>query len=688
MDGVSRARAVDAGPAVTGPLRPVELATAAVMGGVAAVLTVIGSVVPVAAALQVLAVVPLGVVAQRHRPRALVAAAVAAGAVGFLVAGTAPVAAIGTAALLGGIVGEVKRRGRGIPTVTVAFAVVSPAVGLLAVGLLLVFSALRELTLTALDGSIRGVTGFLGQVPVLRGPAEAVERATATVLANWWWPVGGLAALSTLVTGVIAWVVLGSVLARLDAVPVTDRLDGAARRADEPAPEPVPVALEAAAFRYPGARHDALAGVDLVLDRPELVAVVGDNGSGKSTVVRLLAGRAPTGGAVHRRGLPGLGRPGGTALVSQRPESQVLGVLVRDDVVWGLPAGVEVDVEGLLGVVGLAGAGARTTTTLSGGELQRLAIAAALARTPRLLLSDESTAMVDPAGRAELVALLADLPRRGVTVVHVTHRAEDAAVADRVITVAAGRVVAVTGPRPLPAPAPEPAPTRGAPGPVVLALRGVGHVYDAGSPWAHRALQGVDLDLHRGEALLVVGGNGSGKSTLAWVLAGLTRPSEGEALLEGAPVAERTGEVAVAFQHARLQVQRPTVGEDVAAAAGLASAADPVVAAALRMVGLDPSLAAAGTETLSGGQLRRVALAGLLVRRPRVLVLDEPLAGLDPPSRDGLVALLGRLRSRHGLTLVVISHDLGELASVCDRTVVLDAGRVVAAPRPAGVGAR
>lgn len=658
-----------------GPLRPVELASAAVLGGVTVVLAVVGVLVPIATILQLVAAVPMGVVARRHRPRALVAAAVAASSVGFLVAGTAPVSTILLAALVGGIVGEVKRRGRGVLAATAAFAVAAPLLGALVVGLLLIFSDLRDLLLQTIRNSVQGATTIVGQLPGTTEAVAQVDALTATLVANWWWTIGSSVAITVVLTGVVAWLALGAVLDRLDRLPLTDRLDTGA---DPRPPAAVPVALIGAGVRYPGARRDTLTGADLTFDRPELVTVVGHNGSGKSTMVRLLAGAAPTSGVVHRDGPAGLGRPGGTALVSQRPESQVLGARVRDDVVWGLPADAAVDVDALLAEVGLAGFGDRATTALSGGELQRLAIAAALARSPRLLLSDESTAMVDPDGRHRLVALLAELPRRGTTVVHVTHRAADAEHADRVVAVHDGRVLELqrTGAHDA-GPVLAHAPPR-PPGPALLELHGVGHVYNARTPWAHRALHGVDLTVGRGEAVLMAGGNGSGKSTLAWVLGGLLRPSEGTATLAGRPVAEQVGAVAVAFQHARLQLQRPTVGEDVAAAGRLDSGGHPAVAAALRTVGLDPSLAAAGTDTLSGGQLRRVALAGLLVNRPQVLVLDEPLAGLDAPSRAALTEVLVGLRDA-GVTLVVVTHDLAELSPVCHRVVRVAGGRVVEA---------
>src|SRR5208283_1218268 len=199
-------------------------------------------------------------------------------------------------------------------------------------------------------------------------------------------------------------------------------------------PEPVPVELERVSYQYPGSFAWAVAEVSLNVEPRSFIALVGPNGSGKSTLVRLLAGRlSPTLGTIRRAGDPGLGRPRGTSMIFQRPESQVLGVRERDDVVWGLPPERRPDVSVLLARVGLAGFEERETAGLSGGELQRLAIAAALAREPRLLISDEATAMIDAPGRAEVVALLEALAASGITVVHVTHRPAEAAKADSVV---------------------------------------------------------------------------------------------------------------------------------------------------------------------------------------------------------------------------------------------------------------
>ncbi|MGW4245933.1 ABC transporter ATP-binding protein, partial [Nocardia sp. NPDC004722] len=349
---------------------------------------------------------------------------------------------------------------------------------------------------------------------------------------------------------------------------------------------------------------------------------------------------------------------------------------------WGLPTAdaATVDIDGLLAEVGLAGMGGRETATLSGGQQQRLAVAAALARRPTLLLADEATSMIDPEGRRDLVALLAELPRRHpMAVVLVTHHEADAAAADRVIHLRDGRTVDH-----LPAwPRPVRDPRRRPMGDPVLELRGVSHTYNRGTPWEAPALHGIDLTVRRGEALLIVGGNGSGKSTLAWIMAGLTVPAAGSCDLRDftrtRPVHKRIGAVQLAFQHSRLQLQRQSVGEEIEDWGGSGTYA---VAKALDAVGLDRALASRSVEKLSGGQAKRVVLAAIVAGHPQVVVLDEPLAGLDPEGRAGVVELLARLRDS-GLTLIVISHDVADMAAVCDRTVHLRDGRLVENGPPA-----
>ncbi|WP_280256210.1 ABC transporter ATP-binding protein [Nocardia wallacei] len=659
---------------VHGPLRPIELATGAVLGGVTVGLVTLGSVIPFAAALNLVAAVPLGLLAHRYRLRAIVTTTVAATLVTFVAGGLVPAITVVSAATLGGIVGSVKRRRGGLAAVLGLSVVAGLIWSAVILGWLLIFSTARNLLFDNIRNASRGFENLAGQAR-LAGAGHAVADLADLIL-RWWWVFVGAGVLGGMVaTALFSWYALGSVLDRLAWLPGVDRLDAPV---DDRPVQPLPVTLRDVSFRYPGARTEALAGIDLTVRVGEFVAVVGHNGSGKSTLTRVLAGRPPTGGTVERPGSAGLGVLGGTALVLQRPESQTLGVLVADDVVWGLPPelAAQVDVEALLREVGLGGLGRAETATLSGGQQQRLAVAAALARKPALLIADEATSMIDPDGRRELVALLAALPQRHpMAVVLVTHHEADAAAADRVVHLAGGHQV-----ERLPAwPRPVRAARRRPVGEPLLELRGVRHTYNRGTPWSAAALHGVDLTVRRGEALLVVGGNGSGKSTLAWIMAGLIVPTGGTCTLREhtriRPVHKRIGAVELAFQHSRLQLQRQTVGAEIEDWGGSGTGSG-AVGRALDAVGLDRMLASRSIESLSGGQAKRVVLAAIVAARPQVVVLDEPLAGLDPEGRAEVVELLARLRDS-GLTLIVISHDVADMAAVCDRTVHLQSGLIL-----------
>lgn len=665
----------------------------------------------------------MAVVAHRHRFRALVAATVAAAVLSFLVAGTGTVTNVVECACVGGMLGIARRRRW--PRVLLALGVTSTGVvlGALSVGLLEVFHSLRRLVfrqihsaavgsariLEFLAHEVRFFSGSASSGGSQGGPELARLLAEASHLAlqvgsglvrDWWVAVAATVVVSTYGYAALCWALLGPVLGRLEAIPppALVRIDDQEARPVAP----LPLEMRSVCYRYPGCEEPALEGVELELSGGTLMAVVGHNGSGKSTLARILAGVRPTEGDVVRPGRAGLGEEGGSALIMQHPETQVLGVRVADDVVWGLADPKAVDVEALLATVGLEGMAHRETAGLSGGELQRLAVAAALARRPSLVVSDESTAMVDPDGRRELLKLFGALARSGVTVVHVTHRVEETAEATQLVEVSGGRVTRARPPAQLrgdvatsgsfasssagasdggvggmkpartspEAPDPNPAARVTA---RALVLEAVSHTYHLGTPWACPALHELWLRVDPADGLLVVGANGSGKSTLAWIMAGLTRPSSGSATLDGRPVFEQAGSVGLVFQHARLQLARPRVGEDLVAAGAPAGLG---VEAALASVGLPPEMAERPVEALSGGEQRRVAIAAALARRPSILVLDEPLAGLDGPARRGLLRLLRNLRSRVGLAVVIISHDLEGTETVCDRVVHLKGGRL------------
>ncbi|MUL83693.1 MULTISPECIES: ABC transporter ATP-binding protein [unclassified Mycolicibacterium] len=677
-------------PPATTPRRgltPGELAQAAVMAALCAATAIIAVVVPFAGGLSVLGTVPMGLLAYRYRPRVLIAATVAAGTIAFLIAGMGGLMTVMDCAYIGGLTGVIKRRGRGTATAFGAAVVAGAVFGAVIVLALTVLTRLRTLIFDSLTAGIEGIAKVLERIPVAHVAAEPLRATFATMLDYWPLLMLLLGILSITSVSMIGWWALSRILARLLGVPDVHKLD-ADSEDDAAVIAPVPARLTDVRFRYPGVERDALGPVSMELKPGEHVAVTGPNGSGKTTLMLMLAGRQPTAGTIERAGAVGLGRIGGTAVVMQHPESQVLGTRVADDVVWGLPAGATADVGRLLAEVGLDGLAERDTGGLSGGELQRLAVAGALAREPSLLIADEVTSMVDQQGRDTLMNVLSGLTgHHQMSLVHITHYNDEADSADRTVKLSGNGGTAdntdmvQTSAVPVAA---APAAHSGAP---VLELTGVGHEYASGTPWAKTALRDITFTVNEGDGVLVHGLNGSGKSTLAWIMAGLTVPTYGACLLDGVPVAQQVGSVAISFQAARLQLMRSTVAREIASAAGFSQRENDKIAGALEMVGLDPALAKRRIDQLSGGQMRRVVLAGLLARSPRALILDEPLAGLDAASQRGLLRLLEDLRHNNGLTVVVISHDFTGLEGLCPRTLHLHRGELALAPTAAG-GAR
>jgi energy-coupling factor transport system ATP-binding protein len=652
------------------------LAQAAVMGALCAVIAIISVVVPFAAGLALLGTVPTGLLAYRYRLRVLLAATVAAGMIAFLIAGMGGFMTVIHCAYIGGLTGLVKRKGRGTPTVIASSLIAGVAFGAVMVGALTVMTRLRHLIFEVTTANVNGVAAFMARVH-MQGAAAELKRYFAEGLHYWPWLMLLYYSLGIMIVSLIGWWALSRLLARMRNLPDVHKLaawDGS--KDDEEAPiGPVPVRLDKVRFRYPGAGQDALREVSLDVRAGEHVAITGPNGSGKTTLMLILAGRKPTSGTVDRPGAVGLGKRGGTAVVLQHPESQVLGTRVADDVVWGLPPGTEIDVGRLLSEVGLEALAERDTGSLSGGELQRLALAAALAREPALLIADEVTTMVDQQGRDALLGVLSGLTKRHRTaLVHITHYNNEAVSAERTLDLSdspdnTGMVETLA------APAPTVAVDHRQHAPVIE-LVGVGHEYGSGTPWAKTALRDINFVVEQGDGVLIHGGNGSGKSTLAWIMAGLTIPTTGSCLMDGRPTHEQVGAVALSFQAARLQLMRSRVDLEVASAAGFSHRDEDRVAAALGVVGLDSTLAKRRIDQLSGGQMRRVVLAGLLARSPRALILDEPLAGLDAASQRGLLRLLEDLRRERGLTVVVNSHDFAGLEELCPRTLHLRNGTV------------
>ena len=718
-------------------LTPVEVATAGALSGLAVTFGLIAAVTPVFQLFfQVATAVPLAMVSLKLRPRASVAAFASTVLLAIAVGGFATAGRAFQAALIGLIIGFLHKKRASWLSVSAVAAGLGLVWGVGTGIAFWILVDLRNLGLESIQKTLNGFLKLVGQIPG-SGWFVDVGHAFGQWVVDYWWlwlPITRFIGVAFLVLAA-RWL-LGAILRRItldagwdplldaptraDATPAERGRSGEGSGPDEAATasSPLPLTLTDAAFTYPGADHPALRGVTLRFERPEYTVIVGHNGSGKSTLALLLAGATP--GEGTRTGGGMLGQVGGTALVGQRSELLVLGQNVAEDVTWGMSASDAraLNLEALLARVGLDGLADADPRSLSGGQLQRLALAGALARSPRLLISDESTAMIDRAGRADMLDLLASLPDAGIAVVHITHDPAEAARADRVITVDGGRVLsdvpgsssideAVAGSACPVTPEEESqgatrdaSETREATTASSAKEGGerawgtptltntehlwadrVAHTYDFGTPWEKPVLRDVSLILEPGQAMLITGDNGSGKTTLSRILTGLLVPTWGNVTLGGTPMERRVGDVALSMQFARLQLQRPSVRTDILAAAGHGpligsgvgrrknalsrEEGDRIVERAMSLVGLDPALASRGIDDLSGGQMRRVALAGLLASDPRVLILDEPMAGLDAASRELLISVLDE-RRRAGLSVLVISHDLEGMDDLCD----------------------
>jgi energy-coupling factor transport system ATP-binding protein len=464
-------------------------------------------------------------------------------------------------------------------------------------------------------------------------------------------------------------------------------------------------------FRHAGAAEMALEGVDLELESGACLLVLGPSGSGKSTfalaVAGLLGGDVPghVSGSLRRDDAE-------VGVVFQDPDRQIVMERVADDVAFGLESwawpleAMHERIPEALADAGLAGFEGRASATLSGGQRQRLALAGALAPRPGLLVLDEPTANLDPAGARTFVERLAAVrAARAATIILVEHRAELVwGLADRLLVLGRDHRPIAVGPRDevvarlghllvaegvwLPVAVERdlglvddrpavPSPSVGAP--TVVAASDLGFAYERGRP----VLEGVDLHIAAGERLAVVGQNGSGKSTLARLLVGLLRPTVGSVALLGdaphrLPPAALAARAGLVFQDPERQFLATRVADEIAL--GLPSDARARAAATLEALGLPlASFGARSPYGLSGGEQRRLSLACVLVREPRLLILDEPTFGQDRLAVDGLLALLGD-RAAAGTAIVAATHDERFVAAFASRVVELRAGRLVAEP--------
>jgi energy-coupling factor transport system ATP-binding protein len=420
-------------------------------------------------------------------------------------------------------------------------------------------------------------------------------------------------------------------------------------------------------YRYPDAAGDVLDRVGLELRRGEIVLLAGPSGGGKTTLLRAFAGLVPHfhggrfAGHVHVGGLDtrtaapaAVARLAGIAF--QDPEAQVVYRAVLRDVAFGLsnhgvPAGeLTPRSHRALDRVGALALADRTVDTLSGGELQRVALAGVLAPEPPVLLLDEPTAQLDDEAAAAFLLLVRSLADAGTAVLIAEHRRDRA---DRI----ADRVVEVGGDASEDLQPEKPGPV----GEVLLAAHGLD-----GGRGSSRVLHGADLEVRAGAVVALHGANGTGKTTLLRLLAGLDQPRAGTIELRGQdvtalPAEDRYPGLALVPQDPGRFLLCDTVRAEVASGAPHGAIDD--VLAALDIA----ALASRHPRDLSAGERERVAIAAALAADPAVLLLDEPTRGMDPARRAALARLI-RARAATGRAIVVATHDR-RFAAACGGAV-------------------
>ena len=233
----------------------------------------------------------------------------------------------------------------------------------------------------------------------------------------------------------------------------------------------------------------------------------------------------------------------------------------------------------------------------------------------------------------------------------------------------------------------------------ILQVQNLNYIYSIGTPFQHQALKDVSFSVNRGEFIGIIGHTGSGKSTLMQQLNGLLKPTSGQILLDGQDIwsdkkltRQARFRVGLVFQYPEYQLFEETVYKDIAFGPknmGLSpEEIDRRVRESAAIVGLTEAQLQVSPFDLSGGQKRRVAIAGVIAMEPEVLILDEPTAGLDPKGREGILKNIEDYRKRHNATIMMVSHSMDDVARLTDRLLVMNGSELAMDGTPAQVFAR
>ncbi len=446
-------------------------------------------------------------------------------------------------------------------------------------------------------------------------------------------------------------------------------------------------------------------------------------------------------------------------MVFQNPDNQIVASIVEEDVAFGaenlgvLPSEIIKRVDYSLSCVNMTEFKTRASHFLSGGQKQRIAIAGVLAMKPDCIILDESTAMLDPIGRKEVLNSAIKLNKdENIAIVLITHFMEEAIFADRVVVIEKGKIIAEGTPKHvfseveklkgvgLSVPQvteiafnlanmgipfkkgilnvneftnealsilnnkafkakakpeslninninSENLPLNSKPSAPIIQVKNLTYIYNAQTAFERKAIKDVNFTINSGEFVGLIGQTGCGKSTLVKHLNGLLKPTLGEVLIEGKSIftdkqtlKSVRKKVGLVFQYPENQLFETTVFKDVSfGPLNIGIEKDKikeVVCEALKIVGIDETDFEKSPFELSGGQKRRVAIAGVLAMKPEILILDEPTAGLDPKGREEILSQISNMHKRLKITIVLVSHSMEDIAKLASKIIVMENGSV------------
>lgn len=503
---------------------------------------------------------------------------------------------------------------------------------------------------------------------------------------------------------------------------------------------------------------NAIRGINFDAGEGEFIVVAGVNGSGKSTFAKILNRLLlPIEGTVLIGGLDAMQEENiipirkMVGMVFQNPDDQLIGSVVEEDVAFGAEnIGVPHKellkrVEDALAQVGLSAS--MRIEELSGGGKQKVAIAGVLAMKPRCIVLDEATSMLDPKSRRDVLQLMKELQKQGITIILITHLMEELLLADWIYVMHQGRL-AMKGSREAIFAQPEKLREFGLELPMTVQLAhalvkcGCVRTKDLFSieaiaeriykehPYAFLkektmepapagkkakalsqaiVLQHVHLNygenpiltdvccsIEKGSYTAIIGPSGAGKSTLLQMIPALISPTDGNIYVDGLEVTDASADIAslrkkigFIFQYPEQQLFAKNVYEDVVFGprnVGISEVeAEKRAYEAIQFVGLPQDVYDLPMDKLSGGQKRRVALAGVIAMQPDYLILDEPLAGLDPVGKKKMLDILRALHRDAGITVVVVSHDADAVVEDAEQVLYLQDGKILEYGTPADV---